>query len=294
MEQRSPEWFEARKNRITASMAGAILGLSPYRTRDDVMRAMVREAFGAESEFTGNIATMHGVNNEDGALVDYRIETTHEVEVIGFAERDAWAGCSPDGLVGEKGGVEIKCPYSLRKADAPVPFKTLDEQPHYGAQVQFSLWVTGRDWWHLFQYAPNGTKLEIVYPDLDWQAVNIPLLQAFHAEYLEQIASAKRAPGSCDHLADKRVTIDTPEAHRMADEWDAIKEQSDKLAERKADLLASMTALAGGKNALFAGRKLTLAERAGSVAWAKVAKAHCPDADVAPFTGKPSSYWLFS
>ena len=59
-EQRSEEWFDARKDKITASNVGAILGLSPYKKPDDVMREMVRAHFGAEREFTGNAATQWG------------------------------------------------------------------------------------------------------------------------------------------------------------------------------------------------------------------------------------------
>lgn len=55
MEQRSEEWFEARKNRITASAVGAILGNAPYATRDDVMRRMVREYHGARANLKATL-----------------------------------------------------------------------------------------------------------------------------------------------------------------------------------------------------------------------------------------------
>ena len=63
MEQRTPEWFEQRKGRITGSRVGAILGMSPWQKPADVLRAMVREYHGASTEFTGNPATDHGNNN---------------------------------------------------------------------------------------------------------------------------------------------------------------------------------------------------------------------------------------
>ena len=286
MQQRSPEWFEARKGRVTASLVGAILGLSPYMNRQDAMRVMVREALGAEREFVGNIATKYGTNNEAGALIDYRIETTHEVQEIGFVPLGDWAGVSPDGLVGKDGGVEIKCPFGLRNADKPVPFKSLADQPHYEAQVQFTLYVTGRRWWHFFQWALNGTKLEVVYPDLDWQAQHIPALRQFHAEFLHEVEH-----NAAEHLAPRRVEIDTPEAHKMAAEWDELREQIANAQERQRDLLDSIVTMAGGKDALFAGRKLTCVERSGAVQWAKVAAKYCPDVDTAPFTGKASRFW---
>lgn len=286
MEQRSAEWFEARKGRVTASLVGAILGLSPYMTRADAMRVMVREALGAEREFQGNIATEYGTRNEAGALLDYRIETGLDVQEVGFVTREDWAGCSPDGLIGTDGGIEIKCPFGLRDAPAPVLFKTLADQPHYEAQVQFSLWVTGRKWWDFGQWAPAGFAVERVEPETDWQAENLPRLRQFHAEYLHEVKH-----NAAEHLAPRRVVIDTPEAHKMLAEWDEIAEQAERLAERKRDLLDAIVSLAGGQNAEIAGRKVTQVEREGAVSYANVVKAKLPDLDLTPWRGKPSRYW---
>jgi len=286
MKQLSPEWFEARKGRITASMVGAILGLSPYMTREDAMRSMVRDALGAEREFQGNVATDWGQNNEAGALIDYRIETTHEVEEVGFVPHADWAGISPDGLIGDKGGVEIKCPYSLRKAEAPVQFKSLQEQPHYYAQVQFSLWVTGRQWWHFYQWAPNGNKLQAVRPDKDWLDEAIGHLYEFHKKFLSELEN-----NPDEYLQPKRVQIDTPQAYKMAAEWDELNEAIERATERKRDLLDEIVGMTHGKDAVFAGRKITNVERKGAVSYAKVVKQHCPDVDLEPFRGKPSNYW---
>lgn len=287
MRQRSPEWFEARKNRITASNVGAILGNNPYRTRHDAMRDMVREYHGAPREFTGNAATEWGTHNEDGALFDYKMKTTHEVEQVGLITREDWAGASPDGLVGDKGGVEIKCPYGIRNAPCPVPFKSLADQPHYYDQVQFTLWVTQREWWHFFQWTINETKLETVEVDADWQNENLPRLRQFYAEYLTERDNQ-------EHLAPRRPSLDTPEAHGMVAEWDALTEQLAALTERKKDLLDSMVSLAGGKDTLFAGRKLTCVEREGAVSYARAVKDLLPDADLSPYRGKASRFWRLS
>lgn len=284
MEQRTQEWFEARKGRITASSVGAILGHAPYATRDDVMRRMVREYHGAPEEFEGNIATEYGTRNEAGALTEYVMETGNDVEQIGFVTREHWAGCSPDGLIGENGGLEIKCPFGLRKDEAPA-FKTLKEQPHYYDQIQFSLWVTGRKWWDFYQWSPNGTMLERVEVDELWQGFSLPHLRQFHAEYVDE----RKTPDV--HLEPKRPIIDTPEAHRIMAEYDQICEALDRAEERKKELLADMVKIAGEKNVVFAGRKLTKTEKAGAIAYAKAVKALIPDADLEPYRGKPSSYW---
>jgi putative phage-type endonuclease len=285
MEQRSNEWFAARKGLITASSVGAILGLAPYATRADVMRRMVRDALGAENEFQGNIATEYGVNNEAGALIEFEMETGLDVQSVGFVTREDWAGCSPDGLIYADECLEIKCPFSLRKDDDP-QFKTLEDQPHYEAQVQFSLWVTERIGWYFYQWSPKGTKLEYVTASDDWQAENLPILRQFHAEYLHELEHNADV-----YLAPKRHELDTPEAHRIMAEYDQIQEAIDRATERKAELIADMVRIAGDKNAVFAGRNLTRVDRQGSISYAKAIKELLPKADLEPYRGKASFSW---
>jgi len=287
MEQRSTAWFEARRGRITASNVGAILGNSPNATRADVMRRMVREALGAENEFKGNIATEYGVNNEAGAIVEYTMETANAVEAVGFVVKDGedWAGASPDGLIGADGGLEVKCPFGLRKDENP-QFKTLMEQLHYNDQVQFTLWVTGRKFWHFYQWHPIKTKLECVLPSLEWQAHALPRLRQFHAEYIAELET-----NADEHLAPKRHVIDTPEAHKIMAEYDQITEAIENATARKAELLADMVKMAGEKNAIFAGRNLTKTDRVGAIAYGKAIKELLPNADLEKWRGKGSSFW---
>lgn len=284
MEQRTDEWFAARRGRITASSVGAILGRAPYATRDDVMRRMVREWVGAPTEFEGNIATEYGARNEAGALTEYQMETGNAVQLVGFVTREDWAGCSPDGFVSDNYGLEIKCPFGLRKDEVPA-FKTLEEQPHYYDQIQFSMWVTGRPWWDFYQWSARGSALYRVKVNIAWQDENLPRLRQFYAEYL----SEREEPAI--HLEPKRQIIDTPEAHRIMAEYDQICEALDRAEERKKELLADMVRIAGEKNSIFAGRKLTKTEKAGAIAYAKAVKALMPDADLEPYRGKASSYW---
>jgi len=289
MEQLSEAWFEARLGKITASAVGGILGLSPFVSREDVMRRMVRDALGAESEFQGNVATRHGQNNEAGAIIEFRFETGLEVEPASFVlleDGDAWLGASPDGYTSDGGLIEVKAPYSLRDAEKPAPFKSLAEQPHYAAQIQVQLFVTDRPHCHFYQWCPKDTRHEIISRDDDWLSANIPILRQFHAEYLDELRD-----NPDEHLAPKRAVLDTTEAHSMVAEWDDLKTTIAVAQERQRDLLDNMVSLAGGKDALFAGRKLTCVEREGAVSYAAVVKKHLPELDLAPFKGKASKYW---
>ena len=280
MEQRSEEWFEARKGRVTASMVGAILGVSPNLSRAGAMRRMVRDAHGAEPEFTGNIATQYGERNEDGAVDEYYMETGNKVQKVGFVTKEDWAGCSPDGLINDDGGLEAKCPFGKRKEG---DLKPLDDQPHYYAQVQFSLWVTGRAWWDFYQWAAHQTTLTRVLPDMQWQDENLPKLRQFYAEYLSEPA----AP----HLEARRVEIDTLEASRMVAEYDQLAEAIENAEARKKELLADMVRIAGERDAVFAGRNLTQVKRAGAVSYAKAVAELLPGADLEKWRGKETSYW---
>jgi len=331
------------------------------------MRRMVRDWHGAEPEFTGNVATEYGTFHEAGALAEYQMETGNAVTAEGFVTREDWAGCSPDGLIGLTGGLEIKCPFGKRKMGAGDTFKPLSDQPHYHDQIQFSLWVCERAWWDFFQWAPGATELEKVKEDWagcspdgligltggleikcpfgkrkmvsgpyfsetfkplsdqphyhdqiqfslwvcerawwdffqwapgataleqvkpcsKWRASALPKLRQFYAEYLHE----RELPHAEPHLEPLRVSVDTPEAARLMAEYDDLTEAMDKAKERRAEVQEAIVALAGGRNAFIAGRKVTKVEKAGSVSYAKALAKYAPDADLDPFRGKPSTSW---
>ena len=186
--------------------------------------------------------------------------------------------------IGDNGGLEIKCPFGKRK-DAVPQFKFLADQPHYYDQVQFSLWVTGREWWHFFQWAPGGTMLEYVEPDQAWLDENLPRLRQFHAEYLDAI----KAPD--EHLKPRRVQIDTAKASLMLQEWDDLTEAIERAEARKKALMDDLVLMAGNGNAEICGRKLTLVDRAGAISYAKALAELAPGADLEKWRGRPVQYW---
>ena len=281
MEQRSTEWFESRKGRVTGSSVGAILGLSPFMTADDVMRRMVRERHGAKSEFLGNVATDWGTANEPGAIIEYEMETGFTVTPCGFYKFEDWLGASPDGLVGDQGLVEVKCPYSMRKGEGR--FKTAKEQMHYYAQMQIQLFITRRTYCDFYQWCPTSTVVEHVPYDPDFIADALPKLKQFWFDYIAE--DPKR------HLEPLRKELNASQiVAEYDDAVDAIKIYED----RKAELLAKLVEIAGNKNASFGGRKLTHVEKAGSVSYAKVVKEHLPTLNLEPYRGAPSAYWKLS
>lgn len=287
MEQRTPEWFAARRGRVTGSVAGAILGLDPNTSREAALRRLVRDWHGAEPEFTGNIATRHGTAHEDGAIVDFQMETGIGVTPVGFLPYEDWLGASPDGLTDDGGVLEVKVPFSLRKSEDP-NFKPLSDQPHYYAQVQIEILCADATHGWFWQWSAHGFDLERVEIDQVWRDENLPRLKQFHAELMDAI----RTPD--EYLAPRRVVIDTLAASRLLREWDEMAEAEDRARDRKAAILEELVLMAGNSDAEVCGRKLTRVNRAGAISYAKALAELAPDADLEKWRGKPSSSWRLS
>ena len=295
IQQRSPEWFAQRKGKITGSIAGAILGLSPHLTRDAVMRRMVRDWHGAEKEGNQTNAAMeYGTMNESIAQLAYTKKTGNLVHEVGFlhsptwlGQKLEWLGASPDGIVEDEEGytkvLEIKCPFGLRNDKEPV-FKSILEQPHYYAQLQIEMVCADKVEADFYQWSQYGDMLETVFISPLWIKKNIPFLKAFYDEFLLEIKNKA-------HLEPLLYEISSYSARQLLNEYDDVCHQIDDLTARKAELMGKMVEMANGKNANFCGRKLQIIERAGSISYAKAIKELLPDADLSKYQGKPTTYW---
>lgn len=287
--QKSAEWFKQRKGRVTGSNVGAALNLNPYKTPDDLIRQMVREYHGAEPEFVSNAATEWGSFNEAGAQAEYTMETGRVIVDTGFHVHPLhqWLGASPDGFVkGLPAVAEIKCPFGQR-AKNPPKFKTAEDQAHYFAQMQIEMACTDTQECHFYQWAPHGSRLEIVHRDDVWIDSAIIELKAFHDLYLSELDNP-------DHLSPKRVEVETLEADRLVQEYEELADAIDRASERKKEVLNRLVEMAKGRDALICGHKLTKVERKGSVAYAKALKELAPNADLEKWRGKPSHSWRFT
>jgi putative phage-type endonuclease len=101
---------------------------------------------------------------EDIARQIYEVQTGNKVETTGYAELSKYVGCSPDGLVGKDGLIEIKCPNDanfVRFADEGA----VDSA--YIWQMQHQMFVTGRKWCDLVVFNDNLDRIEIVRVERD-------------------------------------------------------------------------------------------------------------------------------
>lgn len=165
IEQRSPEWFEARKGVPSASDFDKIVTSTgtPSKQRTKYMYQLAGEKLGAIIEDSYQNATMiRGVELESEARLLYEI-AREPVKEVGFCINERGFGASPDGLVGEEGLIEIKCPTLavhveyLLKGELPV---------EYLQQVQGQMLVTDRKWNDFVSYYP-GIKSLIVRVNRD-------------------------------------------------------------------------------------------------------------------------------
>lgn len=156
-DQRTPEWFQARLGRPTASRFGDIMAMtrSGYSTsrKNYAAELVIQRITGEMPENFQSTAMNWGIETEATARLAYELETANEVTDTGLWMHDEYeAGASPDGLIGLDGCLEIKCPNSATHLET-LHSKTLPRQ--YKAQVQGQMWVTGRKWCDFVSYDPR-------------------------------------------------------------------------------------------------------------------------------------------
>jgi putative phage-type endonuclease len=160
LEQGSEEWHNIRKLKGTASKATAI------RTRGAGLKTLALELF-FDYIFTGekkrfvNEHTERGNELEAQARSIYEILTGNEVQQVGFIEHNDYIGCSPDGLIGEDGDLEIKCPSDKTYFEYIIDENFKVPSDYYN-QCQMRLLIEKRKWCDIFFYNPNFTKSHIL------------------------------------------------------------------------------------------------------------------------------------
>ena len=170
MPQRSDEWFAVRLGKITGTSFGTMANGKKPTIETLCLKTAAERLTGVSSDNGfSNAAMENGTETEELARQAYETTDFSVVQAVGFLELDEYIGVSPDGLVGDDGGLELKC---------PMPHTHLQyltqKSPHkaYRWQVQGALWVTGRKWWDFVSFCelfPPDKQLVIerVEPDMD-------------------------------------------------------------------------------------------------------------------------------
>lgn len=170
--QGSLEWFAARVGIPTASefyrLVTNTLKDGEYKLSASLpgyANELAAELFAGKSldQFDGNSWMDRGKEKESEALALYEFTVDDIVTKVGFITTDdKLCGCSPDALVGDCGGLEIKCLKAESHVQVNSYYRKHGHAPvKYTQQVQACLWITGRLWWDQLYWHPDLPPLTV-------------------------------------------------------------------------------------------------------------------------------------
>lgn len=156
--QGSDEWKALRCGKVTASRVADVIAKTKSgwgASRFNYAAELIAERLtGVAAEGFTNAAMQWGTDQEPSARMAYEFMQDVTVEKIAFVAHPsiADAGASPDGLVGESGLVEIKCPNTATHIDTLIK----QEIPaKYITQMMWQMACTGRKWCDFVSYDPR-------------------------------------------------------------------------------------------------------------------------------------------
>jgi putative phage-type endonuclease len=157
IEQGTDAWFAARLGKVTASRVSDVIAKTKSgwgASRKNYLAQLVAERLtGNTAESYTNSAMQWGTDTEPQARAAYEFSSDVEVREVGFVIHPALdSGASPDGLVGDEGMVEIKCPNTSAHIDTLLTEK-IDGK--YIVQMQWQMACAGRGWCDFVSYDPR-------------------------------------------------------------------------------------------------------------------------------------------
>lgn len=192
-EQRSEEWLSIRRGKVTGTGFAAVLDKLKGSGESAKRRAyrtqlVVERLTGCSLPGPYITAAMQwGIDQEANAMAAYHWRTgPNGIEHPPFVERtDMAVGVSPDALIGDDGLLEIKCPQAPNHLEY-VRKRALPDE--YVAQVQGSLWVTGRSWCDFVSYNPTFPEhLQLLVVRVERMEGYIDCLAGMVAAFLAEV-----------------------------------------------------------------------------------------------------------
>ncbi len=158
MEQGTQEWFAARCGFVTASKIADLMAKTKTgeaASRANYLAKIVAERLtGKPAESFSNASMQWGTDTEPMARTAYELRHGVLVDQVGFVPHPEIksTGASPDGLVGDCGLVEIKCPNTATHIE--YLFRT-EPPTKYQLQMLWQMECTGRDWCDFVSFDPR-------------------------------------------------------------------------------------------------------------------------------------------
>lgn len=193
MEQRTDKWFAARLGKVTASRVADVIATTKTgysASRANYMAQLVVERMtGKQTESYTNAAMEWGTNTEPLARAAYEAEKGLLVDETGLVDHPSipMSGASPDGLVGDDGLIEIKCPNTATHIENLLS-KSVDKK--YITQMQWQMACTGRKWCDFVSFDPRmGEGLQMVVIRVDRDEDYIQMLETEIKKFLGEVES---------------------------------------------------------------------------------------------------------
>lgn len=168
MEQRSKEWFDARRGKATSSKICLLMGVKGLGLTGEgyAFEKAIEEVFGEDEEEQFQSSDMkRGVELEPLAFRKFQeLSPFDDVTSVGFVLMKGFedhSGSSPDGLVNNNALLEIKCPRPtkfFKLVAAGNDINAIDKDYLY--QMQHQMLVTGREKCYFMNYIIyNGVEM---------------------------------------------------------------------------------------------------------------------------------------
>lgn len=195
IEQGSELWHKARLGHVTASNVSDVMSKGKdgkdSKTRYNYLMRLVAEREAQKTPEGGfsSAAMEWGKEQETYARIAYEVSRGTFVETTGFWLHPTikWLGVSPDGLVGDDGLVEIKCPNTTTHLEWWLAGKTPAE---HIKQIQCQLWVTNRRWCDFISFDPRVRKSKQLFVSkVERDEKLIAEMEAAVITFLEEVQS---------------------------------------------------------------------------------------------------------
>ena len=197
MDQRTDEWYTARLGKVTASRIADVVAKTKSgwsASRDRYMSQIIVERLTQRPPDGFTSAAMQwGIETEPQAIAAYEALTLSVVEPAGFFVHPSinLAGASPDGLVGDLGLIEVKCPETHTHLDTLIAANNPRRDPiqnKYRLQMQWQMACTGRQWCDFVSFDPRlEPELQLWCQRVERDETLIAELEGAVMDFLEEV-----------------------------------------------------------------------------------------------------------
>jgi len=191
VEQGTPEWFAQRCGKATASRISDIVAKTKTgysASRANYMAQLVVERMTQTvADSYSNVAMEWGTENEPFARAAYEVKTGNTVDQIGAIDHPTipMSSASPDGLIGEDGCLEIKCPNTSTHIDTLLGAEPVKK---YYDQVQWQMRCTDRKWCDFVSFDPRmPAHLQLFVKRIERNDVYIAELESEVIQFLAEV-----------------------------------------------------------------------------------------------------------